>query len=125
MNGVSLLSQPVVVGSVTTDWTIVGTGDFNGDGKADILWRHTSGAVAIWLMNGSAILSTAGIGNPGTDWSVAVTGDFNYDSKSDILWRHTSGAVAIWLMNGTALLSAPVSLGGVDLSWQIQAVNAD
>jgi hypothetical protein len=124
MNGVNLLST-VVIGSPTTDWTIVGTGDFNGDGFADILWRHTSGAVAIWLMKGGAIQSTAGIGNPGTDWSVAVTGDFNYDSKSDILWRHTSGAVAIWLMNGTALLSAPVSLGGVDLSWQIQGLNAD
>jgi hypothetical protein len=46
-----------------------------GDGKADILWRHSSGQVAIWLMEGATVL-------PGTvtaDWSVAGTGDFNND----------------------------------------------
>ncbi len=44
--------------------------DFNNDGKADILWRNTSGANYIWLMNGTA---TAGGGNPGsvnTNWQV-------------------------------------------------------
>jgi len=33
---------------------IVSTGDFDGDGKADILWRNSSsGLNAIWLMNGT------------------------------------------------------------------------
>jgi len=27
------------------------TGDFNGDGKSDILWRHGNGEVAIWQIN--------------------------------------------------------------------------
>jgi len=30
--------------------------DFNGDGKSDILWRHTGGATAIWLMDGALVL---------------------------------------------------------------------
>ena len=57
-------------GSGTPDWTIEGVGDFNGDGKADILWRHSSGLVSIWLMNGTSI---SGIGNPasvGSDWTI-------------------------------------------------------
>ena len=30
-------------------WQIVGTGDFNGDGQADVLWRNNStGADVIW-----------------------------------------------------------------------------
>ena len=64
-------------------------GDFNGDGKADILWRHTSGAVAIWFMNGSHIAGMGSLGNISADWVVERVGDFNGDSKADILWRNT------------------------------------
>jgi hypothetical protein len=36
-----------------------GVGDFNHDGRADILWRSTtSGAVAQWLMNGTTIVKS-------------------------------------------------------------------
>jgi len=31
--------------------------DFNGDGKADILWRYSSGANYLWLMNGLSVAS--------------------------------------------------------------------
>jgi hypothetical protein len=37
----------------TTNSPIVETGDFNGDGMSDILWRDTSGNTAIWFMNGA------------------------------------------------------------------------
>jgi len=30
--------------------------DFNGDYKADVLWQNSSGARAIWLMNGTTVL---------------------------------------------------------------------
>jgi hypothetical protein len=45
-------------------------GDFNGDGKADILWRHTSGVVAMWLMNGTALTSAGSLGSVTTDWQI-------------------------------------------------------
>src|SRR5262249_19136441 len=32
--------------------------DLNGDGKADVLWRHTSGLVFEWFLNGTAIAGT-------------------------------------------------------------------
>jgi len=32
-----------------TGWQIAGTGDFNGDGRDDILWQHENGTVTNWL----------------------------------------------------------------------------
>jgi len=37
---------------VSNDWQIHGLGDFDGDGKSDLLWRHDNGQVYIWEMNG-------------------------------------------------------------------------
>ena len=33
----------------TTAWKVVATGDYNGDGRDDILWRHTDGTLSNWL----------------------------------------------------------------------------
>ena len=107
MNGAQV-TQAAGVGNVPPSvWSIVGIGDFNGDGKSDILWRDLSGNLAIWFLNGAQVIGAAGIGNVPTSWMVAGTGDFNGDGKSDILWRDTtSGTVAIWLMNGAQVTGA-------------------
>jgi hypothetical protein len=35
----------------------VGTGDFDGDGDADILWRHDEGQTVIWEMEDGAFVT--------------------------------------------------------------------
>jgi hypothetical protein len=93
--------------------------DFNGDGKADLLWRHTSGAVYIWLLDGTSRIGEGPVGGVSTDWTIVGVGDFNGDGKADLLWRHTSGAVYVWLLDGTSRIGeGPV--GGVSTDWQIQ-----
>ena len=55
---------------VSSTWSIVQTGDYNGDGKSDILWKDGTGNLAIWFINGSSVASTASLGNVGTSWAV-------------------------------------------------------
>jgi hypothetical protein len=95
--------------------------DFNADGKTDILWQHSSGTVAIWLMNGTTVSSVGVPGSTGTDWQIKGLADFDGDGKADILWQHSSGMVAIWLMNGTTVSSVGVP-GSTGTDWQIKGV---
>jgi serralysin len=107
-------------------------GDFNGDGKSDILWRNSNGSLIDWTMNGSQITSsqTVTLGGsaamPDSSWSVAAIGDFNGGGKSDILWRNTSGSLIDWTMNGSQIASAQqVTFGGspvTDSSSQIAQI---
>jgi len=92
------------------NWGIAGIGDFDGDGKSDILWHNSAtGENLLWLMNGAAIASAVS-SNAMTDlnWGIAGTGDFDGDGKADILWRNrATGEDAIWFMNGATLSSSP------------------
>ena len=107
------------------NWSVAGVGDFNGDGNIDILWRDTtSGNVSIWLLQGTQVLSFAGLGTVPTTFNIVQTGDYNGDGMSDIAWMDGSGNVAIWFMNSTTVAST-AALGNVGTSWQLQALNAE
>jgi len=51
-------------------WSIAQTGDYSGDGKADILWIDNTGNVAAWFMNGTTVSSSVTYGNIGTSWTI-------------------------------------------------------
>jgi hypothetical protein len=80
------------------------SGDFNGDGKQDILWRNTqTGEVDVWFMNGASVGAESAVGVAGLDWKMAGIAGFNGDSKSDIVWQNTvNGSFEIWIMNGSS-----------------------
>jgi hypothetical protein len=53
------------------DWHVIAAADFNGDGKADILWQNTDGTPAVWLMDGLDVVAGDNVGfNPGPSWHV-------------------------------------------------------
>ncbi|GAB3384042.1 FG-GAP repeat domain-containing protein [Lysobacter fragariae] len=96
-------------------------GDFDGDGKSDILWRNVaSGQNTIWLGGNAATRMTV-LGVNVLSWQIAGVGDFDGDGKSDILWRHApSGSNTIWKSaNG----NAPQALSTMaDGNWQVAGV---
>jgi hypothetical protein len=46
------------------------TGDYNNDGKTDILWRDGGGNVAMWVMNGASVATVIDVGNIPANWQV-------------------------------------------------------
>jgi subtilisin-like proprotein convertase family protein len=121
---------PGDVGTVNGGWTLTLTtggptaGDFNNDGKVDILWRNqSSGDDIVWFMdgttlNGGAVLTAV----PDTNWKIGGTADFNADGKSDILWRNgASGDNVVWFMDGTTVTGGAVLMAIADTNWEIGA----
>jgi FG-GAP-like repeat/FG-GAP repeat len=104
------------------NWKMAGSGDFNGDGKPDILWRNdASGENSIWLMNGTTPTNFLTITKvEDLNWKMAGSGDFNGDGKPDILWRnYASGENSIWLMNGTTPTDFLTITKVEDLRWEM------
>jgi hypothetical protein len=104
------------------NWKIAGRGDFNGDGKPDILWRNTSnGQNAVWFMDGATVTGFAALNRVADQtWTIVGTGDFNGDGKPDILWRNTSnGQNAVWFMDGVTVTGYAVLHGVADQTWTI------
>ena len=98
------------------------SGDFNADGKEDILWRDTqTGEVRIWYMNGSTILFNGSVGRVGLDWKIVGIADFDGTGFSDILWENANnGSFAIWTMHGDSAVSHQYSSPGYQ--WSITGV---
>src|SRR5205807_1043016 len=126
MNGTAIAGEGSLRAVADQNWQIAGIGDFDGDGKADVLWRNSStGENYVYLMNGTTI---AGEGFLRTvadlNWKVVGIGDFNGDGKADILWRNVStGENYIYLMNGTTILGTEGSIRTLaDLNWHVAGV---
>ena len=114
---------------VDNSWHIAGTGDFNGDGRDDILWRNDNGAVFTFLStaNGGVINngdnSFAAMSNV---WHVEAIGDYNGDGRDDILWRHDNGTIIDWLGTGGGGFTDNSGnlFTSIALAWQVAPADA-
>jgi hypothetical protein len=90
------------------DWEVVSLMDQNGDGKADVWFRHQSSDPAknlmVWTMNGTTRLS-----------KIDEIRDF-LNPKADIVWQDSTGQIVLWDIGGpqfktSILASFPMVIG--------------
>jgi hypothetical protein len=121
-NGVFVNNLSAVY-QLSIEYQVAANGDFNGDGRSDVLWRSSvTGNVIQWLgqTNGTFANNAAAAFQMGTDWTLLSAQDANGDTRSDLIWRNEQGQVVQWLgqANGTfvANASATYTLG---LNWTL------
>ncbi len=84
--------------------------DFNADGRADLLFRYADGTIAMWLMDGMATTSIAGLFAPGSGVSIHGIADFDGNGSADLLWE-LPDVLAVSLMDGATFASTAGILG--------------
>ena len=99
--------------STNSGYAVVGAGDFNQDGKTDLLVEQLTSssdplakvARVIWLMNGTSISSSTSVLQPfAQEWRMKGTGDFDNDLNIDIMVEQDgTGRKGIWYLNKTSL----------------------
>ena len=98
------------------------TGDFNNDGRSDIVLQNGSSS-ALWLMNGTAI--GAGSGNVGatlgSGWFALGAGDFNGNGTDDLLLQNGQ-QLALWQMNGVTIAAGSGNIGTLGSGWMVAGV---
>ncbi|MBE6367111.1 MAG: hypothetical protein E7052_04285 [Lentisphaerae bacterium] len=117
-------------GKLPEEWTIAGAGDFNGDGTAEILYKHASGLVTADTIHVSGEAPDKEIGidsvvlnSVGENWSMLGVGDFNADGADDILVANPQAAKSsngdVGLFGYWANGKDWQLIGGYDPQWQM------
>jgi len=107
-------------------WQVAGTGDFDGDGKADVLWRNSAtGENYVYFMSGMLIAREGYLrAVPDPDWQVAGIGDFDGDGRDDLFWRQAkSGENYVYPMDGLAIKASEGYTRTVsEPAWQVAGI---
>jgi hypothetical protein len=108
-------------------WRPIGTGDFNRDGRVDLLWHNAqTGELSVWLLNGAAVTGTQSLSwrcdaasGCSSAWRAVAVGDFNKDGLTDVLWHNAqTGELSAWILNGAGTVVTAQSL-----AWRCDAAS--
>ena len=114
--------------NLTSDlaWSLAGIGDFDGNGRDDVLLRHANGRWHFYPMNGRRYAAGQGRANLTRNlaWSVAGIGDLNGDGRDDVLLRKpATGTWYYYPMNGRRHLAGHGAANLTsDLAWSLAGI---
>ena len=86
-----------LAGGFNQDWKMVGTGDFDGNGKDEVLFSYSGG-----LFTTDIDQKFASLGGWGSEWNVRAIGDFSGDGKDDIVLFHGEFGTTVKFEDGLA-----------------------
>ena len=110
------------VSQLAPDWHLAAQADLNGDGRTDLLFRHTNRTWALIPMDGcNPMLTQLALSSnvADTTWRVVGVTDFDGDERDELILRDENGAWSILFMNGLVVerrIEAPTNLP-VDTQW--------
>ena len=64
------------LGVLSITWHVDGIGDYDGDGRSDILLRNDNGSLSIWDIYGSQVQAYYDLGVVPTSWHLQENGIF-------------------------------------------------
>jgi hypothetical protein len=109
-------------------WKIVATPDFDGDGKADLLWWNsvTGQAYAVQMIGTTVGAAGNFYTEPNTHWKIVAVGDFAGSGKrNQLVWRNDqTGQVylmTVALSGNTFAQAGQLIYSEPNLSWSIIA----
>jgi hypothetical protein len=113
--------------AVSPAWRLSGSGDFNKDGKPDLVWHNDqTGQVVYWLMDGIFNYSSGFFPGPvHPSWRIASIRDLNGDGNPDVWWHNQStGDMAVWYFNGTTQIGSvlPNPSKVADVNWKLKGM---
>jgi len=102
-----------ITGTFGGDWTLVGCGDFDGDGKDSILM--TAGGAMYYAADLDGTVKSMGDAN-WSGWEVRAIGDFKGDGKEDLVLFHKELGSMVMCADGN--LDDFTSIGQLDaIDW--------
>ncbi|MFD6758054.1 FG-GAP-like repeat-containing protein [Streptomyces roseolus] len=97
---------------------LLAPGDFDGDGKADLIGRDTAGA--LWLYPGDGMNGYGARKQIGSGWqmfdALVAPGDFDGDAKADLIGRDATGGLWFYKGDGAGYYAPRVQIGS---GWQV------
>jgi sugar lactone lactonase YvrE len=82
-------------------WDVQATGDLDGDGFSDVVWRYVvnsspdTGVSYIWFTNGSSVTQVRKRGGAPLDWQLLGAADLNGDRAADMVYINPAGQIRV------------------------------